>query len=277
MNRKFVTEEGEPYVKIPLYDKEAENPMVFSEYECNMLEMSQISEMAKASKKNINGENYLFFSIYGCVPLDERFGKEVLDMELFCEFFETLLRLYENMRICLLDKNMICLEPEYIFFNEKERRYVFLPISEPSNKGAKKYEKLFTFFADICSVEEKELLEFIFEAFSMLGEEGFEEIAFLKDVVRYKYRDKTVKQQEDIYYEECFDEEDIEKMEEKSPIRVTFIASMVLLLISFWLSYVCKYEFKYSVVSIAAIFLAVGLMGYEVLKMTNHLPRQKDV
>ena len=65
--------------------------------------------------------------------------------------------------------------------------------------------------------------------------------------------------------------------DEKPKIKGTFIISIILLLIAFWFSYVCKYEFKYGVVSMAAVFIAVGLMGYEVLKVTDHLPKQKDI
>lgn len=275
MNNEILSEDGRLYVKTPLYREDGEP--VFSDYECSVLEMAQIAGLAQPSKRRIDGENYFVFSIHTYISLKERFSKEILNKELFCQFFEELLRLYENMRTYLLDNNSVSLEPGYIFYDEKDDRYIFLPIAEPESPISKKYETLLTFFADICSVEEKDVLEFIFEAFGFLNNEGFEEISFIKEIVNYKYRIEKKNEQEDLYAYESFDDDSEVETDEKPKIKGTFIISNILLLIAFWFSYVCKYEFKYGVVSMAAVFIAVGLMGYEVLKVTDHLPKQKDI
>lgn len=277
MNRELVTEEGKLYIKMSLYKEGMEKSDALSEYECNILEVSHILGLARMLKKSINGESYLFFSLHNYISLEERFARTSLDVDLLCNFFEDLSRLYENMRIYLLDKNIICLEPEYIFFDEKEGHYVFLPIAESENSGFEKYEELLTFFADSCSVEKKDLLEFIFEMFSFSNGENFDEICFLKDVSGYKYRMRAEEEAENVYVDERFDEEDEEIKDEKIKIRGTFIISMLLLFLSFWFAYVCNDEFKYNVISIAAMVLAVGITGYEVLKVTNHLPKQIDI
>ena len=127
MKHERVIEDGKTYIQIDYYKADGETT-VFPEYEMNVLENTQIEGMSKVIKRNIKGEMYFWFPVTTYITIKEKFNREYLDIELFCRFFEDLLRVYENMQTYLLDKNIICLEPEYIYFDQKNDKYVFLAI-----------------------------------------------------------------------------------------------------------------------------------------------------
>ena len=239
------------------------NNEILSQYEINILETDSVKGISNVIKKKINGEWYLMFQISTCISLKEKFEREYLNVEEFCMFFKELLQVYENMKIFLLDISRICLEPKYIFFNEKERKYVFLPIDGQEENVVEKYENLFTFFADICSVDENTLLEFIFDTFSSLSENGFDEMAFIKDIIYHKYEKSIVVEEEELNIEEVIVEEDFGEV---FKIKGILIISGEMLFLAFWFVYICQEEFKYSVVGIALSILAVVLIGYELSK-----------
>lgn len=274
MKCERIIEDGKAYIQIPYYREDGKTT-VFPEYEMNILESAQIEGMLKAMKRSIKGEVYFLFPIISCITLKEKFYSEFLNKESFCQFFEELLQVFENMQIYLLDKKLICLEPENIFFNEKENRYFFLPAGMNENNNLDNYEALFTFFADICSVEEKELLEFIFETFSVLDRSSFDETEFLKTIVQYKYRKKEQEEIGEEVVSEDFDFEDECEAAEIPKIKGTLLAGIFLLLLAFWFSFMCKEEFRYAVAGMAACLLAIGLLGYEVLKKVMGTDRQK--
>lgn len=262
MKWERVSEEGKRYLKIPLFN-ECEKNEILSEYEINILNTDSVKGMAKVIKKKMNGEWYLLFQISTCISLKEKFEQEYLNVEEFCTFFKELLQVYDNMKVFLLDRSMLCLEPEYIFFNEKERKYVFLPIDGQVENVAEKYEILFTFFADICSVDESPLLEYIFDAFSSLSENGFDEMSFVKDIIYHRYEKSIVIEEEDTNIEEADVEEDFGEV---SKIKGTLIISGGMLFLAFWFVYICQEMFTYSVVGIALSILAVLLIGYTLSK-----------
>ena len=276
MSYKVIEEEGRRYISVPLYNETGKGSH-FSEYERNVLEASEISGIPKVSKRTVGEEIYLMFAVSSYVSLREKFKREYLNIELFCNFFEELFQVYERMKIYLLDKNTISLDPDYIFFDEKTKKYIFLPIGELVDGLEKKYENLFTFFADICSVEEKCLLEYIFESFGTLSKGGIEEIEFVKEIANYKYKIKKEIEKEEENLRESFEEEIDSIIDEEPKIRGTFILGIILLFLSFWFAYVCEYEFKYGGIGMAAVLLAVGLMGYEVLKLIKYILEQKKM
>lgn len=283
MKIEIFTEMGMRYIKIPFYKENAENEQtaaVLPEYEYNILETAEIPGLAGVTKKIVDGETYLSFPIYTYISLEERFYKESLNIDLFCDFFKQLLQVYENMRAYLLEGNSLCLNPEYIFFDEQEKRYVFLPTVNFETEVSKKFENLFTFFADLCPLEEKDLLGFIFENFGALAEDNFEPVSFMKYVVGYKFNIKQPDdsdQNEKSFCYEYFDDEDEEVTSEKSKVSGVFVVCMIFLIMAFFFSYLVDYEFKYSIVSIAAVFLAIGLIAFQVLKVTKILPKRKNV
>lgn len=274
MKSEMVSEEGRTYIKIPFYREDNATPF-FSEYESNILENTVMEGVLKAIKRTNGDETYLMFCVSSLISLNERFNKETLNINMFCDFFEELLRVFGTMGMYLLDRSTICLEPEYIFYNAKQKKYVFLPIVEYANHSLIRYEGLLTFFADVCPVEDKELLEFIFETYSSLNEEGFDEVSFLKDVAGYKYKIKSEEEpKEKVVYEDV-DNTNEEVVEKETKVKGTFIVSMFLLLFAFWTSYMCNNEFKYGVVSMAAVLLAAALLGYEVYKEIKNFLMQK--
>ncbi len=274
MKCERIIEDGKAYIQIPYYREDGKTT-VFPEYEMNVLESAKIEGMPKAMKRIIKGEVYFWFPIILCISLKEKFNREYLDKGSFCQFFEELLQVFENMQTYLLDKKLICLEPDNIFFNEKENRYVFLPVGMDENNNLDNYEALLTFFADICSVEEKELLEFIFETVSDLDRSSFDETEFLKTIVQYKYRKQEQEENSEEVVSEDFDCEDECETAESSKIKGTLLAGTLLLFLAFWFSFMCKEEFRYAVAGMAACLLAIGLLGYEVLKKIMEMVRQK--
>ncbi len=265
MKRERITEDGKTYIRIPYYREDGKTT-VFPEYEMNVLENTKIEGLSKGIRRTVKGEVYFWFPVISCITMKEKFQREYLDKKSFCQFFEELLQVYENMQTYLLDKRLICLEPEYIFFDEKERKYVFLAVGAESKNVLDAYETLFIFFADICSVEEKSLLEFIFETFSVLNRSSFDETDFLKTIVKYKYRKEKDEEIRESNILEEFEGEDEDEVEEVPKVKGTLVVSMLLLFLAFWLSYMCKEEFRYGVAGMAACLLAICLLGYEVLK-----------
>ena len=262
MKKEIITEEGKRYLKIPFYINDGKTEFL-SEYEINILETNTIKGIAKVTRKKSEGEIYFLFSVSASISLKEKFDREYLNISSFRNLFKELLQVYKNMKTYLLDTSMICLKPEYIFYDEKEGQYIFMPVDEQSDSVAEKYENLLTFFADICSVDEKNLLEFIFESFSSLNESGFDEEDFIKRIIHHKYEKQVEVETENIYEEQLIEEEEIE---ETPKMKGTLIISGLLIVLAFGLSFVCREEFKYSVAGMAACLLAVGLMGYEVSK-----------
>lgn len=275
MKREKVVEDGKVYIQIPYYREDGKTT-VFPEYEMKVIENTRIEGISKAVKRNLDGEIFWWFPVTSYITMQEKFQREYLDKEAFCQFFEDLLQVYERMQVYLLDKKLVCLEPEYIFFDEHEKKYVFLTVGEEENNILDDYEKLFTFFADMCSVKEKNLLEFIFETFSDLNRNGFDETEFLMGVVKYKYEKETREIQENRIVEEYEDADEYET-EEKSKIRGTLIIGIVLLMLAFWLSYMSGDEFRYAVAGMAACMISIFLIGYEVVKKVKELNKGKSM
>lgn len=255
MNCEIVIEDGNKYIKDSMNE--------LSEYEKNILETNFIKGLPKIVKKRIEGETYLLFNISSCISLRQKLEREPLNGELFRGFFKELLQLYENMKLYLLDRTIISLNPEYIFYDEKENKYVYLPLDKKINNVVEKYENILTFFADVCCVEEKLLLEFIFESFGLLNENCFNEIEFIKGIVHHKYEKEVILELDECCEEENFDEEEVEDTSKQKGI---LILGGALIVLAFWFSFMCQEEFKYSIAGIATSILAVGLIGYVVLK-----------
>lgn len=275
---EIISEMGMRYVRIPFYP-EKDNAIV-SEYELNILKNTNIPGLAETTNQNIDGCNYLLFPIYSYISLEERLNKQSLNPEIFQDFFEQLLKVYEKMQMYLLDGTSVCLEPQYIFYNLKEDKYVFLPTAGEKFSPAQKFEKLFTYFADICPIEENILLGFIFENFSTLTEEQFEPQSFLKFVVDYKYvedendfLDETERNMND-YLEN--DEEETKDFD-RTKVEGAFVIAAVLLFLSFVMAYLANAEYKYGVVSISASILAMGIIGIQVFKTAKYLKKNDMV
>ena len=132
-----------------------------------------------------------------------------------------------------------------------------------ANNIVDKYENIMTFFADVCCVDEKGLLEFIFESFGLLNENCFNEIEFIKGIIYHKYEQQVVCEVDDLEEEEFYEEEE---PEETSKVKGLLALSGVLIVLAFWFSFMCKEELKYSMVGMVTCLLAVGLIGYVVLK-----------
>lgn len=281
MKIDIVTEMGIRNVKIPFYlenEEGKEDTEVLTEYEYNILETVDIPGVSKVSKQIMDGKEYLLFPIYSYSSFKERLYKERLNTDLFCDFLSQLSQIYENMSGYLLDENLICLEPEYIFYDDLKKKYIFLPIMNKEKPPSKKFEQLFTFFADICPMEERELLEFIFENFDALSEEYFEPVSFMQYIVSYKfYKEKLYYATEEEGVKEDLDDDLEEELSTNSRLSGSFIVSVFLLLLAFCLCFLMKYQFKYSIVSIAATCIAVGLMAFQVLKITEHLPKRQNI
>ena len=91
----------------------------------------------------------------------------------------------------------------------------------------------------------------------------------------YKYKIKSEEEpKEKVVYEDV-DNTNEEVVEKESKVKGTFIVSMFLLLFAFWTSYMCNNEFKYGVVSMAAVLLAAALLGYEVYNEIKNFLMQK--
>ena len=278
MKIEIITEMGIRQLKIMLNEGEegqAESgAAVLPEYEYNILETVKINGLANISKQLIDGNIYIIIPIYSYISLEEKLEKDSLDIDMFKELFKQLLAVWEKIQVYLLDGKSICLNPRYIFYDEQEEQYIFLPIDNEAISILEKFEQLFTFFVDICPIEEKELLGFIFESFNILGNDSFEPIAFMKYLICYDFSMEpesspvlmdTVVVDGDA--NEDFEEENYEKTKSIGIVSI----SVFLLVFAFCLTYLLSYEFKYSAVSIAATFLAVGLMAFQVFKTIKGL------
>lgn len=266
MKNELFLEDSKRYIKVPFYREDQTE--IYSEYEQNILERTKIVGISNMQKKTIEGDVYWLFSISTYVSLNQHFEREYLSMEMFCEFFDDLLQTYQSMNTFLLDRQLISLRPENIYYDEKEKKYVFLPIANPENNFLAKYEDLFTFFAEICSMDEKELLEYIFQVFGLLSEPDFDEMIFLENISSQRH--SVVKKEEPIHMvieEESHDLE--EETTEKTKMRGIFIIGLFLLIFAFWSSFICSYEFKYGIIAMASAILAVCLIGYGLVNELN--------
>lgn len=277
MNIELINEMGTAYIRIPFCSEGEDNrfdAITLSDYDYNMMESADISGIAKVNKRIIDGKAYLFVPISTYMPLTQKMLGKSLNVEMFRDFFRQLLVTYENMKSYLLDENMIFLDPDYIYYDTEKNKYIFLPISIGGQSIHDRYDKLFTFFIDWCDLEEKELLGFIFEIYSLLEEQKWESSDLVKYILDYKFAEKKMVMFEkecELFEEEILDveKEDEDKEIEKSKIIGVFTISIILLVLAFYLSYMIAYDFKYMVISVVASFLAVGLMAFQVYRISK--------
>lgn len=244
-----------------------------SDYDYNMLKSADIPGIIKMKKKIIDGQNYLSISVGTYIPLTQQLVGKSLNKEMFCDFFRQLLITYEGLQSYLLEESMICLDPDYIFYDNTKYKYMFLPISEKEQSIQQKFEKLLTFFIDWCDLEEKELLGFVFELYSLLEKQTWDCLSLVKYIHEYKFEksNSLIKNECDIFEEEIVDTEVEyeEKGADKSKIIGVFIVCAILLMFAFYFSYVVPYKFKYFVISVVVSFLATGLMAYQVYRISK--------
>ena len=122
MKIEIISEMGMRFVRIPFLSETEET---MSEYESNILKNANISGLAEVSTRVVDGCIYLIFPIYSYISLEEKLNRELLNQTTFFDFFGQLRKVYENLQMYLLDGNLITLEPEYIFYNQQEQRYIF--------------------------------------------------------------------------------------------------------------------------------------------------------
>lgn len=268
---EIITEMGFRYVKIPFClktERDANTEEMMSEYEYTLLETTQIPGVAKASKQIVEGIAFLFYSVHSYVSLEEKVRKDGLNKDIFSDFFKQLLRVYENIQMYLLDGNYLCLNPMYIFYDEKERTYVFLLANVEQYPVFQKFEQLLTFFADVCPIEQRDLLEFIFEAFSNLEEESFEMYSFIKSVAEHRFEE--IEKEDEVDFNSCGDivetYSEAESAFEKTKSNSIYVVCMMFLIIAVFFGYFVEYEFKYSVVSMTSVLLAIGFMAFQVYR-----------
>lgn len=278
---EIISEMGLRYVKIPFYLENGEDANaegIMSEYEYTLLENTHIPGIAKVSKQIVGGKIFLLYSIHSYVSLEEKIKRDGLNKDIFCDFFQQLLRVYENIQMYLLDGNFLCLNPAYIFYDEREKTYVFLLANVEKTPVCLKFEQLVTFFADICPIEQQELLEFIFESFGNLEEESFEMHSFVKYIAEHRFEETEKEDDVDLFSREDIEEADVEPEEEfeKTKSKSVYVACMVFLIIAVFFGYFVEYEFKYSVVSMTSILLAIGFMVFQVYRTVKYKPKRKS-
>lgn len=261
MDKIIINEMGMRYVKIPFLKGEK------SEYEENILKHTNISGLAEVAVQEIDGNIYFLYPIYSYISLKERFDRDLLNVDIFVDFFGQLLKVYEKIQMYLLDGKEICLDPELIFYNHVEKKYIFLPIIGEKKSFSENYEMLFTFFADKCPLEEKKLLGFIFENFIEFSDEQFEPITFLKYVMGYNFEDETEIVSEAEENESDFLTENNETEFEKSKSKAVYLSGWGFLMLAILFSYMSDMEIKYGIVSIAASFLAVGITAINFFRI----------
>lgn len=261
MEKIIINEMGTRYVKLSFLKGEK------SRYEENILKHANIPGLAEMSVQELDSNTYFLYPIYSYISLREKLDRDLLNVETFLEFYEQLLKVYEQMQMYLLDGKEICLEPEFIFYNQQERKYIFLLIIGDKKSLSEKYENLFTFFADKCPMEEKKLLGFIFENFVVFENEQFEPVTFLKYVLEYDFKDKieySFSEIEDNIIDDV--EESDENESEKTKGKSTYLFSLGLVTLSMLFAYLADVEMKYGIVSMAASCLAIGLAVISFIK-----------
>ena len=124
MTMEIIEETGIRYIRIPLL-KQDENDIVgkdiLSEYDYNILKSAKIPGLASLTKRITDGEAYLQISVRSYISLVEKIEDKALCKEDVYDFFKQLLMVYEDMQSYLLQENMICLEPEWIFYDKEKK------------------------------------------------------------------------------------------------------------------------------------------------------------
>lgn len=280
MKAEIITEMGIRYIEIPYCKEDGQKlKATLSEYEYNILEMAKIPGLISFTKRILDEKEYVLFPIYRYISLNERFKKESLDIELFRDFFGQLLQLYENMQTYLLEGNSICLDYNYIFYDEQNKKYMFLPLENEMMCDIQKYESLFTFFSDVCPIEQQELLGFIFESYCSLREDNFEPVSFLKYVMNFKFETEELYNLETEESDEIShaDEELEEVLFEKVKSVSVFIICIILLAASFGFTYLIEYNFRYGIVGMAISVVATCLMALQVVKIIRCRPKAENI
>lgn len=274
-----ITEMGMNYIKIACC-KSGTNEDILTKYEHNMLKNTDIPGLIPVSRQLCEEGIVYLYPISSYTILEGKWKNQELDMETFLDFFRQLNELYETLQKYLLDINALNLSPDYIFYDEKNRKYMFLMGVEDRESGGEKFEKLLTFFTDICSVKEQKLLEFIFELYGNLYRDNFEAYSFVKNIVGYK----DMRAPDEIQLSPDMEEADFGKdqgdiSEEKEPSLneadygfekkkdlCLYLLCAGCLSAAVFLGFFWEYQFEYSVISIVLSVLAVGLNSFQFYK-----------
>ena len=282
MTMEIIEETGIRYIRIPLL-KQDENDIVgkdiLSEYDYNILKSAKIPGLASLTKRITDGEAYLQISVRSYISLVEKIEDKALCKEDVYDFFKQLLMVYEDMQSYLLQENMICLEPEWIFYDKEKKKYVFLPITA-ENSICEGFEKILAFFIEKCDLNEQELLNFLFEIYGLLDEEKWEVISLIKYIVNHKDCEEKEEESYEKFEESLsFAEEETqeEKDIEKTKIILIVGISVALLVIAFFLSYMMSYQFRYSVISIVITSHSIGLLGVQTYKIMKNTIKRKSI
>lgn len=272
MKTEIISEMGIRYIKVAMDDKEDMCQNVLSDYDYNMIHYAEIPGLIRLTKRTIDEETYYTAPVYTYITMVEKLDNAILDKEEVRCFFRQLLNLYVSMQECLLSSDMLCLEPENIFYDTENQRYLFLPLVTEKKDICQGLENMLTFFIEKCDLNAQDLLEMLFQVFGYLNDEKWDVIAIMNYVIQYKYEERLVST-DNVLGEEVLEADTFEKEEEemeKSKMKYGIGISMILLMLAFVLSYLISYQFRYSVISIVLVLAAVVLMGIYTFKITKN-------
>lgn len=151
---------------------------VLDSYAYRMMTQNQIGRLLACSKRQLDGETYLYYDISSRQPIERLFEERKLDVEGLKRILYAIEAILEDLGEYLLDERGLLLEAETIFADveTEELYFCFYPEQE---EDAHRYARLADFFLEHVDHGDEHAVNIAYQFYKMSKAEYFVLSAFL--------------------------------------------------------------------------------------------------
>lgn len=149
-----------------------ERPEFYEEdYQMRMIQENRIEGLLQMSGQGVNGKSQYSYEISGKISMKSIYEKMVIEKEELKNFLQQFLNLLSQIENYLLSVNCILLEPEYIFYEEGEYFFCYLPIEE--EPFCYRFHCLTEYFVSKINHKDQSAILFAYELHKATMEENY--------------------------------------------------------------------------------------------------------
>lgn len=192
---KLKKEWSYPYIYVDV-------PGPFQEdYRMKMLKNNQIEHILSVTGTGRNGESRYGFRLKKGTSMDEYFLKRDITKETIINFSEQLLRVIDELRSHMLSPDGILLFPEFIFVDENNFDFCYLPVDGLDISIKHSFHKITEFFVEKIDYRDTEAIILSYRLHKESMKEFYDLTSIVKNTileVEKKENEKTEKNKEDV-------------------------------------------------------------------------------
>lgn len=189
-----------------------ERPEFYEEdYQMKMMQENKIEGLLQVSGQGIDGNSQYNYEISGKVSMKSIYEKMSIEKWELEKFLQQFLKLLSQIENYLLNVNCILLEPEYIFYEEGNYYFCYLPIEE--EKFCYRFHCLTEYFVSKINHKEQSAILLAYELHKATMEENYSLEKIIGQVLSTSENEVRT---EKVIEEECEDDWiDFDEEEEK--------------------------------------------------------------